>query len=49
MNLLSDKKRIGKRGLCVKHILREHYRFFNEKSNSYLSNLKLAIKETPIP
>jgi hypothetical protein len=23
----------------------EHYRFFNEKSNSYLSNLKLAIKE----
>ncbi len=26
-------------------IEQEHYRFFNEKSNIYLSNLKLAIKE----
>ncbi len=26
-------------------IEREHYRFFNEKSNIHLSNLKLAIKE----
>ena len=26
-------------------IEREHYRFFNEESNIYLSNLKLAIEE----